>query len=179
MTTQKRLSQSADYYSHLMEQADPRDLYVFIPSDMEGGGKWIREDYFDDLPDWQYDQLMTTLEPFQTVGTSGFFSNIREKREQRQERRQARKDRKTESKATAREQRTAGGGALDKIIGAASNIFGGQKVDAGIDIQSGKEPTGYFRTETDKPFYTKPLFIGGTIVVVGGLIYFLTRPKNQ
>jgi hypothetical protein len=176
--TTRQLSQGAsDYYQHLAE-TDPRDLYVFVPTDQDGSGRWIREDYFDKFDDNAYEQIMAALEPYEDAGVSGLFSKMRERSQARRERRGARKDMKAESKATARVQRTQGGGALGKILDTVKQTFGGQKVDAGIDITSGKDPTGYFRTETEKPWYSKPVVIIGGIVLIGGTIYFLTRKKR-
>jgi len=163
----------------LSEPVDPAELYVFIPTDMDGGGKWVREDYFDKFDDATYDSLMNELEPFQSPGTSGFFSRMRERRDTRRSERQARKRIEAESKATARVQRSEGGGIAGKLVEGISSIFGGQKVDAGLDIQSGQQPTGYFRTETYKPIYEKPLFWVGVVGVTGTVIYFATRKKRR
>ena len=160
------------------EPINAMDNYIFVPSE-DGGGKWVREDFFDRLPRDQYLKVLDLLEPYQNVGVDGIFSKWKERKAEKRAKREARKDMKAESKATARIQRTQGGGVLGKIIDGAKSIFGQTEVDAGFNIESGSAPTGFIRAEDRGTFFerNKTLIIVGGLVIAGGAVYLLTRKK--
>jgi hypothetical protein len=164
-------------YLQLADQApDILENYIFVPSDMDGGGKYVRADYFDQFDDVTFMDLMDQLQPY-NEGVNGLFSKFKEKQAAKRAQRQERKDLKAESKATARVQRTQGGGALSKILNTATNIFGGTNVDAGVDFQTGQTPEAFFRAEQRTPWYSRPEIIIPVIGAAGLGIYFLTRKK--
>jgi len=113
-----------NYYS-MMAQAPAEssgDLYVYMPPQLTGGdGMYVREDSFDLLPDFQFDQLQNLLEPFQQrdLGLFGLGKKGRARRQARRKERQARKLQRIEVRGES------GGGALGRIGNVISNIFGG------------------------------------------------------
>jgi len=158
--------------------ADPSELYVWVPDESSAtGGKYVREDYFDQYSDLEYSQIMDALDEYN--GVSGkFLDRFRENRDNRRSKRNARKDLKNSSKATARTQRSAGGGFFNRALDTVRDTFGGQnspQIDGGIDFQTGQSPTGFFKAET--PTNYTPYYIGGAIIVIGGILYFATKSK--
>jgi len=176
---------------------DPSEMYVFIPAGYRGAPKdmYVREDYFDGMSEYEFSQIMDELEPYQPMlSAKGDRKAIKAQR--RSERKAKREDKRSTSKGAQRQAsklariqaRQAGkteraamgggfGGALDKIGGITSKIFGGgagadQAFDAGIegtiDFSAGDG-------EAPKKNWI-PWAIGGA-VVVGGLIFVLTRKK--
>ena len=114
-----------NYYS-MMAQApaeDTSDLYLYVPAQLTGTGEgmYVREDSFDLLPDFQWDQLQDVLAPYQERGLS-LFGLGKKGRARRKARREARQARKVERMVVRGE---TGGGALGKIGGMIGNIFGG------------------------------------------------------
>lgn len=114
-----------NYYS-MMAQApkeDISDLYLYMPAQFTdtGEGMYVREDSFDLLPDFEWEQLQDVLEPYQerTLSLFGLGKKGRERRRIRREARQA------ASLTKMRVRAATGGGALGKVAGALSNIFGG------------------------------------------------------
>ena len=173
-----------------------KDKYVFIPAGYRGSEKdlYVREDFFDDMPDSVYQQMMQELAAYQNTGLSG--------KADRKARRQERKDAKAAKKATkgggarreARQKRLetkwagkekkasakgSGKGAafLDKVGGIVGDIVGKGPVDIETDSldfqydQGGGEPSFF-----DK--YKVPLIIGG-VALIGGGIYLATRKKKR
>jgi len=113
-----------NYYSMMAQagEGDTADLYVYIPAQFAGGdGMYVREDSFDLLPDFQWNQLQDVLEPYQEREMSlfGLGKKGRARRAARREKRQARKI----ERMTIRGE--TGGGAIGRIGDAISNIFGG------------------------------------------------------
>lgn len=151
------------------------DYYIRVPNG-QGGYIMVREDYFDRLPDYQWEQAMDQIAEFDDFGMSGW----KERRAERRERRQKRKDEKSSSKATARTQRTAGGGFFNRALDTAKNIFGKGEGAAGeprTDIEY--TPGGGITVDTNPPkyenWYENPWIIGGGLLGAGVLIYFATR----
>lgn len=175
---------------------DAADMYVFIPAGYRGAPNdmYVREDYFDGMSNMEFAQIMAELEPYQPMLSA---KNSEKKAARRAARQQKRLDKRASSKGQARrdarlariqarqEGKTARaemgggfGGALDKIGGIAGSIFGGggaggdmgadERIEGSIDFGTGGE-------EAPKKNWI-PWAIGG-VVVVGGLIFLLTRKK--
>jgi len=104
-------------------EVDTSDLYLYVPAQFteDKQGMYVREDSFDLLPDFQWDQLQDVLEPFQEQNLS-LFGLGRKGRERRRIRREERQSRKIERMVVRGE---TGGGALGKIGAMVGNIFGG------------------------------------------------------
>ena len=54
-------------YLQLADNGNPSEKYFLIPAEISGQSetKFIREDMFDDLPEYKYQQLLYALEPYQ------------------------------------------------------------------------------------------------------------------
>lgn len=160
-----------------------REMYVFIP-DEQGGGRYVREDYFDNLDDATYKRLMVMLEPFQPQMMSETHLSGKG-RDRREARREERRETKAESKAVKAEEKTERKAkraetlskVLETVGGVAKNIFGGTDVSGSATFETGERPDFQFKVD-DKPFYQKPAFLIGSAAVVGGLIYFLSKRKK-
>lgn len=186
-----------DPYSHLAEIG--RELYIFVPQGYKGAQQdmYIREDALDGLDDYQFQQIMFELEPYQNQGMSSKSS--------RAERRGARKDKKelkankaakkgggarrdakqlrVETRQKSKVDRQAkGGGFLDKIGGIATGIFGAKDSSRALDVSVDGGAVSVDVTDDDEPTffqkYQTPLMIGGAVLIVGG-IYLATRPKKR
>jgi hypothetical protein len=163
------------------------DFYIYVPSADGGAGKWVREDFFDDLSDQQYIAMMQALEPFQPQMLnenylSGLFSGKgAERRQARRAERKESKAAKQETKQAAKTERAAKRSeTIGKLLDTAKGIFGGTEVQGSATFESGSRPDFDFKAETDtRPFYKKPAFIIGGVVVIGGLIYFLSKRKKK
>ena len=119
------------YYGQMAQEGeDVSDLYVYIPAQFTdtGEGMYVREDSFDMLPDIQWEQLQDVVEPFQERGLS-LFGLGKKGRSRRKGRRDARHQKKLVKmgvrQANIKIRGESGGGALGKIGGMISNIFGG------------------------------------------------------
>ena len=170
----------------------PDNPYIFVPDFESGqGGIYVREDKFDGLPKDQYKLFMDLLAPYQpehahalSEGDEQFLAGIfknwiahreerKEKREARKQQRQDRRSKRADSKSRARETRaqaklnksnSGDESVLDKIIGGAKEIIGGaQGGDSGAT--------------DDTPFYKKPVFMVGGVLLVAGGIYMATKKK--
>lgn len=77
--------------------------YIFIPGMPGEEGVYVREDYFDDLSDVEFEETMAYLEGVQQgMGLFGkFFQKLRDRRIARKEKRQIRKLEKIEAKGAA------------------------------------------------------------------------------
>jgi len=171
-----------------MTPSNSKEFYVFIPFDTSGAtGRWVREDLLDDLDPRSYQSLMDYVEPFQPDGEKrGMLSGKgRDRREARREERKADKAEKRETKEENKTERKAKrsetfGKILDTVGGVAKNIFGSTDVTGGVNFETGERPEFSLKTQTDtRPFYMKPAFIIGGLVVVGGVIYFATRKGKK
>jgi LPXTG-motif cell wall-anchored protein len=153
---------------------------------------YIREDLFDNLSPYDYQQIMQELAPYQNTGMSDKAS----RKANREAKKSAKAEKKTtqgagarrDAKAMRQKQRQdsrlakvqAGGGignVLGKVVDGAKNIFGkGLDVEASgggleIDYSSGGEPTFFEKNKI-------PLIVGG-VAVVGLGVYLLTKKKKK
>jgi hypothetical protein len=184
-------------YNRLAQQA-PNELYIFVPQGFKGSSKdmYIREDKFDDLPESEYRQLMFELAPYQPQGLSG-KADRKQRREDRRakkatkgggarrEARQKRVDARMKAKVDKAAARGGGaGGIFDKVIGAATNIFGKGEAepmdrDFSITGSPGEFDVSINNADGEESFFQKnkiPLLIGGAVLVAGG-IYLATKKK--
>jgi hypothetical protein len=151
--------------------ADARELYIFVPAGFMGAEQdmYIREDKFDNLPENEYQILMSKLAPYQNKGLSG------KRKDARVERKEKRRTQKLEAKQKRVETRSQAFGKIAQNVGGLiKNVVGGRDVDveatpSGIDVSIGQE------TFFEK--YKTPLLIGG-IALIGGGIYLATRKRK-
>lgn len=152
-----------------------KNPYIYIPQFMTAtpsnpaglpSGVNVREDYFDDLDNAEYNELMSILAPYQKgLSEAVFLSSRAERRAKREERREKRQQNKEERKKNRAE---AFGKIVDTIGSVASRVFGGGEVTTA--------PTTEIPQEV-KPWYKNPLVIIGGIALVGGGIYLATKKK--
>lgn len=136
------------YYSMMAQGGvDASESYMYIPSQFTdtGEGMYVREDSFDLLPDYQFDQLQDILEPYQERGLS-LFGLGKKGRARRKARREARWANKME-KMGVRTERVqvrgeTGGGALGRVADAVKNIFGGGAPPEAIPVELPPAKTG-------------------------------------
>lgn len=173
-----------------------RDKYIFIPAGYRGAEKdlYVREDFFDDMPDSVYQQMMQELAAYQNTGLSG-KADRKARRQERKDAKAAKKasrgggarrearQKRLETKWAGKEKKAAAKGTgkganfLDKVGGIVGDIVGKGPVDIETDSldfqydQGGGEPTFF-----DK--YKVPLIIGG-VALIGGGIYLATRKKKR
>jgi len=173
-----------DYYQSLAQNTTTQDLYVFVPTDPSGQtGKWVREDYFDNLPPAQWEQVMEELADYQPDMMNGIFSNIRENIAARRERRGERKDARQDSKMERIEGRSGGlfGGKLKNLVSSFIPDMGGgagMNVPTGLppmtrdmSIEFGTEPPSFF--DKNKAW----LIPVGAAALIGG-VYLITKKKK-
>lgn len=163
-------------YSQSLAETNPEELYIYVPHDASGEtGVYVREDYFDNLPDAEWQATMEQLAPYQDVGMSGIFSGIRE-------RISARKERRAERQETRQQKR------LDR---AGTGLFGGKLKSFIGGLIPGGEPQPIYSEDRggitggvqfgagEVPFYKKPAFIIGSLLVVGTTVVLLARSKKK
>lgn len=169
------LQLAEDPYSHLAQ--DVMSNYIFIPAGYRGSTKdlYVREDFFDNLPESTYQAMMQELAQYQNTGLS---SKASDRRDARKAKRTEKKSTKAVTREAKKEKRSARfGGVLDKVGGIVGNIIGGNKAiditagGGGLDIQYEEESSTWDR-------YKVPIIIGG-IALVGGGIYLATRKKKR
>jgi len=160
-----------DEDGNLVEGEEEVSPYIFVPGTGGDQGVYVREDYFDDLPDIQWEQIMETLETNQPgMSFLGMGKKARARRIERRERRQERKIEKIGARGEKRALVARAGGGLaglgQGLSGVLGNIFGGGQ--AGGEIQSAPRRN-----------YT-PWIIGGIAVVgLGGLLIYNSRRRRR
>jgi hypothetical protein len=176
-------------YNRLAQKA-PNELYIFVPQGFKGSTKdmYIREDKFDDLPESEYRQLMMQLAPYQGQGMSELSDRASRKAERQARKAKkggaARREARQKRVETRAASRAAGGGVLDKVIGAATSIFGKGEAepiekDFTITGTPGSLDVSIDNADGEESFFQKnkiPLLIGGAVLVAGG-IYLATKKK--
>lgn len=170
--------QLAEGYENLAESVIAnQDKYIFIPMGYRGAQKdlYVREDFFDNLPDSDYQQMMFELSKYQNTGLS---SNASERRAARK----AKKAQKKSTKAATKDEKKAKraerfGGILDKVGGIVGNIVGGKSVDVTAD-QGGFSVDVNQEEESWLSRNKIPVAIGA-VVLIGGGIYLATRKKKR
>jgi len=108
-----------------LSQANTDEAYVYVPSLNNGAGGYLREDYFDPLPQTEFNQVMDYLDTVQPgMSLFGLGKAGRERRSGRRTIRRDTKQKKIDTRAETR--RTTGGigGALAGLVTAAKEITG-------------------------------------------------------
>jgi hypothetical protein len=168
-------------------------FYVFIPEGYRGATKdmYIREDVLDDLPPATFSQIMYELDEYQNTGLS---ASKEERQAQRAERKAGREERKntratagktrqdarTERQRLRSESKGKGAGSfagiLGNLTGAAKDILGKGNVE--VDAGGGDFSVDYSGAPEESFFsrYKIPIILG-SVAVIGGGIYLLTRKK--
>lgn len=135
---------------------NPEDYYFKLPN-----GSYVREDYFDDLDDASYAQLLKIVEPIETMSENDYLSSKYD--------RQARRD----ARRAARTERIQAGGGFANVVknvakGAAA-IFGGASPsfdDAGAPDQRGVSLDLGINTPAEKKWYQNPAVIIGGVALL-------------
>lgn len=154
----------------------PDNPYIFIPDFTgESDGFFVREDYFDFMPDAEYKALMVQLAPYQPqvqkygMSERQFMSDRASRKKRREEKKLAKVDKKKAKneliKARA-EGRAKGDSPLKSITGAISNIFG--KKDSGASPgELPPEEDDKDKEKDEKKWYQNPVvwILGGVAVV--------------
>lgn len=169
-------------------------FYVYIPQGYRGATKdmYIREDVLDDLPPATFSQIMYELDEYQNTGLSDAASREARKaqRAQNQADRNERKNTRAQAGAVRQESRTErqrlrsekkGSGKgfkniLNTVAGTAKDIFGKGNVE--VDAGGGDFSVDYSGAPEESFFsrYKIPIILG-SVAVIGGGIYLLTRKK--
>jgi len=173
-----RLAEAGSYLSASNIIADS---YIKMPHPTTGQIISVRADLFDALPDDEFIEVMANLEPYNTHGITtmnGLSSWLAKRREARQTRIETRQAGKTE--------RVKSGGGLANVIGnvakGAAAIFGRgtTETEAAPDARGFQFQVGGGQTATpQKMWYENPVIIGGAVLSLGALVYFLTRKKSK
>jgi hypothetical protein len=191
-------------FSHLAEDSNPLENYIFIPAGMYGQTQdnYVRADFFDGLPDDEFNAVITSLAPYQNTGMSGVLDTavsfipgvgpvaaggvkIAQKLIQ------GRKDRQaagTDNPALKGGPKMGGGNLIQKIkTGIAKVKAAGspnQEKNLPIDIQGNVGGTSFDlttgQTETTQNFltkYKKPLLIVGGLGL--GFLLYKTLGKRK
>lgn len=165
-------------FNRYMAENSPEDLYIFVPDTPSGeSGKWVREDYFDNLDPVTWERVMEELADYQPEQLSGLFSGMRERIAERRERRTERRDTRQDRRQT----RAEGGGIFGGIGKAIGGLFGGGQDQAPVQQydQGGRGLQVDFNTEPETFWDKNKMWIipAGGVVVIGG-IYLLTKKKK-
>ncbi len=195
-------------YAYMSEQAtsgiDLKTLYeYYVPIENEQGQiEWIREDYFDDMPDMQFERAMAEsaytavqlaengqADPELLSSIFGIGKKARERRrqrrEQRRERRQQRKDMRMQRKEARTQRQISGQTGFNRLIGTVGDIFKKPEVTQiepsrdtqALEFTYSDLPEGAGAEKEKKMWYHNPLVIVGGVVVLGLGIWAATRRK--
>ena len=143
------------------------DAYIKLPN-----GSYVREDYFDDLDDASYNELLKIIEPSEMMGEDYFLSSAADRRARRDARRAARTERIK-----------AGGGfanVVKNVAKGAASIFGGAAPDFD-DAGAAADQRGVMfdvDIQSQRRWYQNPAVIIGGIALLGAGIYFASRKKK-
>lgn len=148
--------------------------YIFVPGQFEGQGVYVREDYFDNLNEDDWERTMMFLEANQPgLSLFGLGKKGRERRAERRERRAERKLLKIETRAAGRAGVAKAGGGMagfgQALSGTLGSIFGGGTPEQQAQLQA--------QAGARKPMPW--LGIGLGVVIIGGVIYFATRKRKR
>lgn len=172
-----QLAEANEFTSLAETVIQNRDKYVFIPAGYRGAQKdlYVREDFFDNMPDADYQQMMFELQEYQNTGLSSKASDRRAARKSKKAEKKATKAATKDEKKAKRAERF--GGILDKVGGIVGGIVGGGKsveVDAGpgeFSVNVDQEESWLSRNKI-------PVAIGA-VALIGGGIYLATRKKKK
>ena len=181
-------------FSHLAEDSNPLANYIFIPAGMYGQTQdnYVRADFFDGLPDEEFNAVILSLAPYQNTGMSGvldtalsFIPGVGPVAsggvKVAQKLLQGRKDRKaagTDNTTLKGGAKMGGGSLIQKIkTGIAKVKAGGspnqEKNLPAIDITGNVGGTSFDlttgATPTKENFWTKRNKTEKAVIIVGGL----------
>jgi len=109
----------------MVEDAD--SPYIYVPGEYGEKGVYVREDYFDDLPNYEWDKLMDELEMKQQgMGLFGLGKKGRARRKTRRDERAARKESRIAARSAGKTERITARQA--GRVGQATAKFGGTGV---------------------------------------------------
>ncbi len=178
------------------------EYYVPIEDTSTGSVQWIREDFFDDLPEMEYQKLMSesqnTLIKAAEFGLADpeLLSSIfgigkkakerrRERRRQRRERRQQRKDMRMQRKEARTQRQISGDTGFNRLIGTVGDIFKkpepmqiepAERGTQALEFSYSDLPEGAEDVK-QKKWYQNPVVIIGGVAIAGLTIFALTRNK--
>ena len=156
--------------SYLMEEADAP--YIWIPGAPGEEGVYVREDFFDQYPQDQFEEIMAYLEGAQQ-GMGGLFTKMRARRADRKANKQTRK---LETIAARGAAGTGLKGALQGIGSAIGQAFGGGGQPTPIVPQP--QQAGIIPAPGQMNW--TPIIYGGiALVVVGGILMAQRRRKGK
>jgi hypothetical protein len=159
----------------MLSDFDIDEYYVSVPTD-DGGVIRVREDYFDDYDDDEYEQVMNMVEPYNGRSLNGLFSGVRERMTERRETRKAKKAVDPETGLTGKQsfklQKQAGrGDMLKNVVGGITDFFGKKQdpLTKQFDV-GGNVDFGYQNQPTGMSGNTKTLlYVGGGALLLFGL----------
>lgn len=184
-----------------LQQPNPIDYYIAVPNE-EGGFSYIREDKFDDLPDWAFDEILEA-QPYMSEGD--YLSSKADRKARRAARKQKKLTKKSDSKrkkelkmmrkesrGVEREARQVrrqekhvrkgerDGTGWQDIMGTAKDIFGkGQQEEYYEPADRGFEVTAGYSDPTTG-ILKSPVVIGGVLLLVGGIAWAIaSRTKKK
>ena len=164
--------------------------FLFVPGGMIPGIEqdvYVNEKEFDNLPSYEWNEVMTALEPYQENNMGLWPFSGKKGRQRRADRKKQRQDNKLARITT----RASVGGGIGGIIGKIGGIFKPQtepmdverppfgatrQYDPAPPPKSGKEPGGLVR------FYNHnklPILIGGAALVVGLVVMNKKKKKKR
>lgn len=154
-----------------------RNAYLRIPQE-DGTFKFVREDLFDDLTDAEWSTFWAQIEPYQNQDMSllGIGKKARARRETRLEAKGVRREKKDVAKQKRIEARQASGGILGKIGGIVGMVTG-----AGQPPPEAAAPTGAMVVApavTGMSMTTKVMIGGAAFLLIGGILYMVSKGKN-
>ena len=195
-----QLAENGYLSEYRLAQADVTKETLFeyyVPvNDEFGNVQWIREDYFDDMPELAYERTMNeaaagvmnacTVGMAEPALLSFWGKKAKARRKARRERRQQKKDARAAGKiarAKARAERAKTGTRwIDKLTDTAGKVIGGlttqqapERSSQGISFEYDTLPE---REEQPKKWYQNPVVILGGVFATGLVIYALTRKKK-
>lgn len=160
-----------DQNGALVEGEEEVSPYIFVPGQPGEEGVYIREDYFDDLADNDWERLMMYLEANQPgMSLFGLGKKARARRAERKDRRLERKLQKIGARGEKRAVVARAGGGLaglgQGLQGVIGGIFGGGQ----------QAPAGEITTRPRRNWL--PWIIGGGVILTGVIAYRVARRRK-
>ena len=162
---------------YLQESENPMEYYIAVPNET-GGFNYVREDKFDELPDWAFEQVLDA-QPYMSEGD---YLQSKASRMARRSRRQAKKQSKGLRKQERHEMRMKGEGGLQrtlsKVGGIATSIFGGGQQAAPPTQEKGFEVTAQ-ASDATTGFLKSPVVLIGGLLLVGGIAFAIASRNKK
>jgi len=165
-----------DENGDLLEGEETLSPYIFVPGQPGEEGVYIREDYFDDLPDNDWERLMMYLEANQPgMSLFGLGKKARARRAERKDRKLERKLQKIGARGEKRAVVARAGGGLAGLGRGLQGVIGG--IFGGGAGEGGRMNGGAFAGQ-ERRNYT-PWIIGGVVILGGVGLWAATRKKRR